>query len=125
MDEDYYEDDDEKAPRRGREIDSEARTWAMLAHLSYLVLAVIGPLIIMIAMKEKGRFVETHAKEALNFQITVMIAAFACIPLMFVIVGIFLLPVIAFGAVIYSILAGLAANEGRRYRYPMTIRMVT
>ncbi|MFP6674102.1 MAG: DUF4870 domain-containing protein, partial [Pirellulaceae bacterium] len=94
------------------------RTWAMLAHLSILVVGVIGPLVIWLVKKEESKFVADQAMEALNFHITVLIAtvvlAFTCVGS--VVVGI--------GAVVYGIIAGLEANKGVYYRYPYTLRLI-
>src|ERR1700693_6314368 len=54
------------------------RTWGMLAHLSALAGLVIplignvlGPLVVSIARSDQSTFVAAHAKEALNFNISV------------------------------------------------------
>jgi len=85
------------------------------------VFAVFGPLIVWLARKDDSAFIGDHAKEALNFQLTVLIAnlvlAATCvlIPLMIV---------VSVGAWVYAILAAIEANNGRVYRYPYTFRMV-
>jgi uncharacterized Tic20 family protein len=111
-------------PTGGGELTSDERTWGMLAHLSGLLIAIIGPVIVMLTKGKEFRYVEYHAKEALNFQITVTIATFACIPLMFVIIGFLLLPVISIGYVVLTIIAGIKANEGVQYKYPFCLRLV-
>src|SRR5215813_3958508 len=70
------------------------RTWGMLAHLSALVGLVmpligivLGPLVVWLLRRDQSAFVEAHAKEALNFNITVLIAAVGCFILMLVFVG--------------------------------------
>jgi uncharacterized Tic20 family protein len=102
-----------------------SRSNAALAH--YLgLLGFLGPLIIMMTSGTRDTYVRTHAVEALNFHITVIIGwlivgianAVTCglaAPLVFAV----LIPVIYFG-----IQAGAAANRGEWYRYPWTIRMV-
>ncbi|MEO1969958.1 MAG: DUF4870 domain-containing protein [Pirellulaceae bacterium] len=99
-------------------ISSDERTWAMLAHLSILVLGVIGPLVIWLVKKEESKFVADQAMEALNFHIAVLIAT---VVLACTVVG----PVVvAIGAVVYGIIAGLEANKGVYYRYPYTLRLI-
>lgn len=104
-----------------KEPTSDEKLWAMLAHLSVLVLGVIGPLIIWMMKKQESAFVEDQAKEALNFQLAMLIASLICAatcilsPLVFV---------VSIGGLIYGILGGLEANKGIRYRYPYTIRMI-
>ena len=99
---------------------------AMLAHLLAIVTWFVGPLIIWMMNKDlpqKG-FVTDQAKEALNFQITVMIAWFVAGILTVVLIGIFLMPVIAVGNLVLCILAGLKARDGIVYRYPFTLRLI-
>lgn len=53
--------------------EADDRQWASFAHLG----GILGPLpalIIWLVFKDKGSFTDTEGKEALNFQITVVIA---------------------------------------------------
>lgn len=107
------------------------RNMALLAHL--LGLAgyifpfgnIIGPLVIMLTQQDKSSFAYDQARESLNFQITVTIAAIVATLLIFAIIGIFLLPLVMLLDVIFIILAAVAASRGERYRYPLTIRLIT
>ena len=105
--------------------DPDQRLWATLAHLSGLVLSIIGPLVIYLLMKDRGRFVRSQALEALNFQITVLIAVIVSSALIFVLIGLVLLPIVGVAAFVLMILAGIAANRGEEYRYPLTLRLVS
>jgi hypothetical protein len=104
----------------------EDRTLAMLTHLSGIILGFIVPLIIWLINKDrtdKG-FLNDQAKEALNFQITILIGYIAGTVLTIILIG----PLISLAAwvisVIFSIIAGLKANEGVAYRYPLSIRLI-
>ena len=108
-------------------LSEEDRMWGMLAHLSALIaglvaLPFVGPLVVYLMYKDKSEFVGDQAKEALNFQIAVMIAVLVCFV---TVVGIILLPVVGIGALIYEIIGGMEANKGVRYRYPYTIRLIS
>lgn len=113
----------------GGEPDGDSRQWAMIAHLSALIGFVIpfgnliGPLVIW-QMKKDMPFVADQGKEALNFQITVVIAVFVCLLLSLVVIGMLLLPVVGIGALVLTVLAGIKANNGEAYRYPFTLRLV-
>jgi len=104
--------------------------WAMLCHLSALVGFVIpfgnviAPLIIWILKKDEFPHVDDQGKEALNFQISVTIYFIIGIILVFVAIGIVILPLIALFALIMIIIASIKANDGEKYRYPLTIRLV-
>ena len=108
----------------------QVRQWAMFCHLSALLGiwvpfgSLIGPLILWQMKKEKDAFIDDQGKEALNFQITVAIASAICFLLMVVIIGFFLFGLIAIGALVLTIIAGVKANEGLPYRYPFTWRLV-
>lgn len=101
---------------------SDEKMWAMLAHLAPVVgLSIIGSLIIWQVKKNESDFVADQAKEALNFQLSALVAALVC---GVTIVGILLLPVIGVGAAIMGILAGVEANKGVAYRYQYNLRMI-
>ena len=85
---------------------------------------ILGPLVVWLIKREEFPFVAEQGKESLNFQITMIIAALICIPLMFVCVGVFLLIAVGIVDVVFTIIAAIKANEGVSYRYPMTIRMI-
>jgi len=119
------------APATGQGgISAEERQWGMFAHLSALIglfipLAnVIAPLVIWQIKKDTMPFASEQAKESLNFQITVLIAAFISAILIVILVGIFLLFAVGIAAIILTIIAGVKANEGVAYRYPFTLRLV-
>ncbi|MFW6060673.1 MAG: DUF4870 domain-containing protein [Phycisphaeraceae bacterium] len=103
----------------------------MLAHVTALAGFVIpfgnvvGPLVIWLIKKDEMPFVADQAKEALNFQITVTLALFACGFLFFLIVPLLLIPVIGIADLVFIIIAAMKANEGTAYRYPLTIRLIS
>ena len=104
---------------------SEEKGWALGTHLLCLVGGFIAPLIIWLVFKGRGPFLEHHAKEALNFQITVMIAALVSGLLTIVIIGIFMLLVLIPWMIAMPIIAAVKANSGEWYRYPLTFRCIT
>ncbi len=85
---------------------------------------IIGPLIIWQVKKGESSFVDDQGKESVNFQITVMLAAIVAFILCFLVIGIFLLPVIGIADLVFIIIAALKANEGVAYRYPYTLRLI-
>jgi uncharacterized Tic20 family protein len=101
---------------------SDDRTMALLAHLSPLLLGFVGPLVIWLIYKEKSHFVADQAKEALNFQLAVMIVVFG---LSATCIGAPIAICVVVAAVVYEIIAGLEANKGVVYRYPYTFRLIS
>jgi len=117
--------------------ESQARMWNMLCHLSALAGFVIpfgnilGPLIIWQIKKNEFPSVDIHGKAALNFQITVAIAAFAAgvaaVVLSFFCVGYLLFPVVmlmVLAGLVFAIIAGIKANNGEDYKYPYSFEFV-
>ena len=104
---------------------TDPKTMAMLAQLLGIFTGFLGPLIIYLVNGDKDPYVRHHSAEALNFQITVTIAYFVSIALMFVLIGFLLFPVIWVLALVFAIQATIAANRGEWYRYPISIRFVS
>jgi len=113
---------------------SAIRDWAMIAHLSALVGLlgngvgfVLGPLIVWL-WKRDDEFIKEQALEALNFQITMVLAAIASILLMLTVVGIVIgalvLIVVGVLMVVMPIVAAVQAKRGMHYRYPLSLRLV-
>jgi uncharacterized Tic20 family protein len=104
--------------------------WAMLCHLSALSTfiipfgSVLGPLIVWQIKKNEFPIVDDQGKEALNFQITTMIAAFVSLILVFVAVGIVLLIAVGITSLVFTIIAAIKANNGETYRYPFSLRLI-
>ena len=100
----------------------------LIAHLSGIITGFIGPLVIWLINKDKADkgCITGQAKEALNFQITVILAMIVAIILTIVSLGLlFFLPmVVGVAALVLCILAGIKANEGVDYRYPFAIRLI-
>jgi uncharacterized protein len=117
--------------------EKDARMWNMFCHLSALagfivpLGSILGPLLIWQIKKSEFPSVEQHGKEALNFQISVVIYLFAgamvALVTSFFCITWLLFPVVAgigIAAVVLTIIAGLKANEGGFYKYPCTLRLV-
>lgn len=99
----------------------DEKTVAMLAHLLTFVSSILAPLIIYLVKKDESQFVATHAKESLNFQITMVIIS---IGLAITIIGLFLIWAVWVFALVCVIIATIRANEGKIYRYPFTWRLI-
>ncbi|NLQ21237.1 DUF4870 domain-containing protein, partial [Streptococcus pneumoniae] len=69
---------------------SEEKTLALLSHVLSLIAGFIAPLVVYLIKKESP-YVQAHAKESLNFQLTLLIAYIVCFILMFILIGILLM----------------------------------
>jgi uncharacterized protein len=114
-----------------------ARMWAMWCHLSalagYIVPLgnILGPVLVWQMKKDEFPIVNEHGREAVNFQISLLlyllgggIAAFIG---SFFCLGILLIPALgalALAGMVFSIIAGVKANDGVFYKYPMNLRLI-
>lgn len=115
------------------EIRTNDKNLALLAHLlgclgvfSWSMIGFVGPLVIWLTHKEKSPFVEEQSREALNFQITLLIAIALCGAITFATCG--LLFPIAFVPpllqVIFGIIATFSVYNGKPYHYPFNLRLI-
>lgn len=95
----------------------EARNMAMLCHVLG-ILGFVAPLVIWLSEREKHRFVDEHGREAMNYQVSLMLYGAA---LCLTIVGVFLLPVLAIVHIVLSIMGAVKASRGQPWHYPIAI----
>lgn len=107
-----------------RPVSGDDTTWAMLSHLSFFLLAIIAPLVIMLTKGNQSAYVRHHAVEALNFHITFTIAMIVSVISIILIIGIALVPAVAIAGLVFTIIATVAASRGEAYRYPINLRLV-
>lgn len=110
----------------------EERTWGMLAHIGALVAIITAggfgwavPLVILLVYKDRSPYIRHHAAQSLNFQIMLTIGAIISWVLTFVLIGFFTLIALMVVGLVLPILAGVAANRGEWYRYPLTPTMIS
>ena len=106
------------------EVSKDAVNMAMLCHLLAIFTGFLGPLIIWLIKKDESSFVDDHGKEALNFQITVLIAMIVSGLLTFICIGFVLMLIVWIVDMIFCIIAAVKASHGEAYRYPLTFRFV-
>ena len=107
-------------------LDSNDRLWIALSHLSLLLgVGILLPLIIYLVKKSDSPGVASQAREALNFHISVYLYGFVFALLSAVFIGIPLLILLGLGSLVLAIVATVKAIDGREYRYPMILRLVS
>ena len=100
---------------------SDEKTLALLSHVLTLAVGFLAPLIIYLIKKDQSSFVTYHAKESLNFQITIFIIIVA---LFITVIGILLVWVVGILALVLVIMATIKASEGKLYKYPFSLRLI-
>lgn len=120
----------------------DERQWALFAHLGGLIAAAVSgtsvgfvvPLAIWLLKKDESRFIADQAKEALNFQISILIGAAglavvgSLIALVTCGLGALLVAPAGLALMIYAVIMPIIAvgkvNSGELYRYPLTLRLI-
>jgi hypothetical protein len=103
---------------------SDQRMWAIFAHVGGIFFSFIPALVIWLIYKDRDDYVRDQSAEALNWQITLIIAYAVSGLLVLVLIGFFLLFAIGIASLVLGIMAAVAANRGERYRYPVNLRLV-
>jgi uncharacterized protein len=107
--------------------EQQVRQWAMLLHLASLLGLVvpfgglIGILLVWQIKKTEFPELDAHGKEAMNFQLSMIIYMFVSFLLMLVIIGIFIAIVLWLVWLILPIISAVHANDGKLWRYPLSI----
>jgi uncharacterized Tic20 family protein len=113
-----------------RELSESERNWAMLCHLSsfagyfFPFGGILGPLICWLSKKDESQWVNFNGKQALNFQLSILLYMVLAIPLVFIIVGIPILVFLGFLEVICVVIASVKASKGEEFRYPLNIPFI-
>lgn len=121
------------------QVSGDQQTWRVLAHASAFIQfigvpSVVGPLVVWLIRREDP-VVEPHARDALNFQLSILIYFVAGIVIAFLaaitIVGlvitgivIILLLILVVLELVFALLGTLAASRGERYVYPMSLELI-
>lgn len=98
----------------------------ILCHLSAIIgVGFVLPFIVWLVKKNDPDAVAAHAKEALNFHLSLLLYVIICVPLMLIVVGVPLAILIGIVGFILAIIAAIKASDGGFYRYPLTIRFIS
>ena len=110
---------------------TNVRTWTAFCHLSALLGVflhfpghVIPPLIIWLAKRDDSPELDAHGKEAVNFQISMLIYNAVAAVFCLVLIGFVFLAILWVLNAVFVIIAAIQASDGKFYRYPMTIRFI-
>ena len=111
--------------------DQRIRNLAIWCHLSSFALYLgipfgnlVGVLVFWLINKDRAEFVDWHGREALNFQVSLVIYSAVALLLSLVLVGLLLFPLLALFHIVLTVIAAVRAGEGREYRYPFTLRLI-
>ena len=97
---------------------------ATVTHLGGTVFSFIPALIVWVLKKDDSEYISNQAKEALNFQITVLVAQFIAGVLALVLIGFVFMGIIWLANIVLCIIAAISTSKGETYRYPLTLRLI-
>ncbi|PTL75643.1 DUF4870 domain-containing protein [Vitiosangium sp. GDMCC 1.1324] len=111
---------------------AEEKQWGMLAHvltlapyfIAFPLIGFVGPMVVRATKGNESAWVDNHAKESLNFQITLLIGYAVSLGTVCLGVGFVLGIGVALYGLVMTIIAGIKAYNGEVYRYPVTLRLV-
>ncbi|MEO6968707.1 MAG: DUF4870 domain-containing protein [Rhodanobacteraceae bacterium] len=106
---------------------ADDRNLALITHLSGIIFGFIVPLIVWLIHKDRTDkpFLVDQSREALNFQITILIGYVICWVLTFIIIGMFLWFLLWILNIVFCIIAAVAVSKGESYRYPFALRLIS
>jgi len=105
------------------ETSQDARNMAMLCHILGAV-GFFGPLVIWLIERDKHRFVDEHGREAMNYQISLLIYSAVSAALCVLRIGFILLWLLSLAHLVLILVGTLRANRGRTWRYPIALPLL-
>jgi uncharacterized protein len=103
---------------------NDEKNIATVTHLGGTVFFFIPALIVWIVKKDDSAYIADQSREALNFQITVLIAMLAANILIWLLIGLVLIPIIWLANIVFCIIAAISTSKGETYRYPICLRLI-
>ncbi len=97
---------------------------ATVTHLGGTVFSFIPGLLVWALKKDDNAYIADQAKEALNFQISVLIAQFVAGVLAVILIGFVLMGIIWLLNIVFCIIAAISTSKGETYRYPFCLRLI-
>lgn len=113
-----------------RAITPDVRRLAMFCHLAgfagYLVPFgnVLAVAVLWLLRRETDPFIDAHGREALNFQLSMLVYVLIAFSLLLAVIGLLMLPLLLLFQVVSMIEGAVQAQSGQPYRYPLTFRFL-
>lgn len=97
---------------------------ATITHLGGTVFAFVPALIVWILKKDDSAYIADQSREALNFQITMVLCYMLAGILSWVLIGLIFFPVIWVLNIVFCIIGAISTSKGEAYRYPFALRLI-
>lgn len=115
---------------------SDDRLWAMIAHLSAAIaaivsvgwLTIVGPLLVWLFKKDSSQFVRNAAAGAFNFNITMwlitLIGWILNLTVVGAVIGVPMVFIGSIGSIVLGVWGAIKAWGGNAFRYPWQVRVL-
>lgn len=104
----------------------------VITHLSQLITLVTGfgslllPLVLWLTQKEKVYQMDTHGKNIINFQLSLIVYCIICVPLILLFgLGLLGFAVLGIISVIFPIVNAIRASRGEASTYPLSFNFIS
>ena len=110
--------------------DKDTRMWSMILHFSMLAnciappAGIVAPIVIWQLKKDEFPALDQHGKNAVNWIISATIYSIVSFLLVFVVIGFFLLLILGILSIVFPLIAGIKANNGVVWKYPLTFEFL-
>ncbi|MET0423029.1 MAG: DUF4870 domain-containing protein [Actinoplanes sp.] len=119
-------------PQPGYSITPDDKTAILIAHFGGAAGAFFGgglagwivPLIVMLAKGTQSPAVRAESVKALNFQIVWSLVTLVGWITLCLGIGVVIIAIAAIIAIVFGVVAGVKANNGEQYNYPMTYPII-
>lgn len=106
------------------DVSANDRNIAVLTHIGGIFFSFIPALVVWLLKKDDSVYIGTQAREALNFQITMVLAYMAAGVLVWLLIGFLLYPVLWLANLVLCIMAAVNVSKGEDYQYPFALRLI-
>jgi uncharacterized Tic20 family protein len=115
--------DSNPTPTPSPSSNQDSKNMALLLWIGTLLFGFIPSLVLYLVKKDDAYLLD-QSKEALNWSITATIGYVAAIILSFVVIGAFLIPIIAICHLVFCILGAVGVSKGDTFRVPFALRLI-
>jgi uncharacterized protein len=98
---------------------------AVITHLAGIFFSIVPGLLVWILKKDDSAYLSSQTKEALNFQITMLLAYFISSVLVVILIGFLLMGLVWLINLVFCIIAAVETSKGAPYRYPFALRLIS
>ena len=103
---------------------SDDKNIATVTHLGGIVFAFVPALVVWILKKDESAYIADQAREALNFQVTIVLGFVIAGILSWILIGFIFFPILWLLNIVFFIISAISSSKGETYRYPLSLRLI-